>query len=77
MRIKKIEWRNFASYGNKKQEIEFTNEASFYQLSGGNGEGKSTISNVITFGLYGKLDGKKLKDIPTNVKKESLKCVLK
>jgi DNA repair exonuclease SbcCD ATPase subunit len=67
MRIKKIEWRNFASYGNKKQEIEFGEESSFYQIVGGNGFGKSSISGVITFGLYGKLEGKKLKDIPNRI----------
>jgi len=31
--------------------------------------GKSTISDVITFGLYGKLEGKKLKDIPNRSNK--------
>jgi DNA repair exonuclease SbcCD ATPase subunit len=67
MRIKKIEWRNFSSYGNRKQEIEFGDEASLYQVVGENGAGKSSISGVITFGLYGKLEGKKLKDIPNRI----------
>ena len=67
MRIKKIEWRNFSSYGNRKQEIEFGDEASLYQVVGENGAGKSSISQVITFGLYGKLEGKKLKDIPNRI----------
>lgn len=40
MRIKKIEWRNFSSYGNRKQEIEFGEEASLYQVVGENGAGK-------------------------------------
>jgi DNA repair exonuclease SbcCD ATPase subunit len=47
MRIKKIEWRNFSSYGNRKQEIEFGDEASLYQVVGENGAGKSSISGVI------------------------------
>ena len=67
MRIKKIEWRNFSSYGNRKQEIEFEEEACLYQVVGENGAGKSSISQVITFGLYGKLEGKKLKDIPNRI----------
>jgi DNA repair exonuclease SbcCD ATPase subunit len=67
MRIKKIEWRNFSSYGNRKQEIEFKDEACLYQVVGENGAGKSSISQVITFGLYGKLEGKKLKDIPNRI----------
>lgn len=67
MRIKKVEWRNFSSYGNRTQEIEFEDEANLYQVVGENGAGKSSISQVITFGLYGKLDGKKLKDIPNRI----------
>ncbi len=67
MRIKKIEWRNFSSYGNRKQEIEFEDESCLYQVVGENGAGKSSISQVITFGLYGKLEGKKLKDIPNRI----------
>ena len=67
MRIKKIEWRNFSSYGNRTQEIQFGDEANLYQVVGENGAGKSSISQVITFGLYGKLDGKKLKDIPNRI----------
>lgn len=64
MRIKKIEWRNVASYGNKIQRLELPEETGLIQVVGENGVGKSTISDVITFGLYGKLEGKKLKDIP-------------
>ncbi len=67
MRIKKIEWRNFSSYGNRKQEIEFGDEACLYQVVGENGAGKSSISHVITIGLYGKLESKKLKDIPNRI----------
>lgn len=64
MRIKKIEWRNVASYGNKIQRLELPESAGLIQVIGENGVGKSTISDVITFGLYGNLQGKKLKDIP-------------
>jgi DNA repair exonuclease SbcCD ATPase subunit len=64
MKIKKIEWKNVASYGNKIQKLEFPEKTGLIQVFGENGVGKSTISDVITFGLYGKLEGKKLKDIP-------------
>lgn len=69
MKIKKIEWRNVASYGNKIQKLELHDKAGLIQVFGENGVGKSTISDVITFGLYGKLEGKKLKDIPNRSNK--------
>ena len=67
MRIKKIEWRNFSSYGNRIQTLDLSGQNSLFQIVGENGAGKSTISQVITFGLYGKLEGKKLKDIPNRI----------
>jgi len=71
MKIQKIEWKNVASYGNKVQVIEFPEKAGLIQVVGENGVGKSTISDVITFGLYGKLEGKKLKDIPNRINGEA------
>jgi DNA repair exonuclease SbcCD ATPase subunit len=71
MKIKKIEWRNVASYGNKIQKLELPEKSGLIQVVGENGVGKSTISDVITFGLYGKLEGKKLKDIPNRSNKNS------
>lgn len=67
MKIKKIEWRNFNSYGNRNHSIKFDDEAKLYQIVGHNGAGKSTISEVIIFGLYGKIDGKTLKEIPNRI----------
>ena len=67
MKIKKVEWRNFFSYGNKKQELVFKDEHSLVQSSGANGSGKSSISQIIVFLLYGKVEGKKLKDIPNRI----------
>lgn len=64
MKIQSIEWRNFSSYGNNLQRIVFEEEqGNFYLVVGSNGAGKSTISDVIKFGLYGKLDNKKLGEI--------------
>ena len=71
MKILKIEWKNVASYGNRVQIIEFPEKAGLIQVVGENGVGKSTISDVITFGLYGKLEGKKLKDIPNRLNGEA------
>jgi DNA repair exonuclease SbcCD ATPase subunit len=67
MRIKKVEWKNFASYGNRKQILEFPDESSLFQVIGENGSGKSSISQVITFAFYGKVEGKKLGDIPNRI----------
>ena len=67
MKIKKVEWKNFASYGNRKQILEFPEEPSLFQVIGENGSGKSSISQVITFAFYGKVEGKKLGDIPNRI----------
>jgi DNA repair exonuclease SbcCD ATPase subunit len=67
MKIKKIEWKNFSSYGNKKQTLEFPESPSLFQIVGENGAGKTTISQVISFCLYGKVEGKKLGDIPNRI----------
>ncbi len=65
MKIREIHWKNFGSYGNKLQTLEFdSNQGNFYLVLGKNGSGKSSTSDVIKFGLYGKVDNKKLKDIP-------------
>jgi len=40
MKIKKIEFKNFASYGNKLQTIEFDETGKFYLIVGENGMGK-------------------------------------
>ena len=67
MKITKIEWRNFSSYGNRTQELNLGNDSSLFQVVGENGAGKTSISQVISFGLYGKVEGKKLKDIPNRI----------
>lgn len=67
MKIKKIEWRNFASYGNKLHTLDFSSNegGKFYLLVGENGAGKSTIAEILKFGIYGKTGGSKnSKDLP-------------
>lgn len=68
MQILKIEFKNFNSYGNQIQVIEFPKDhTGFFHVVGPNGYGKTTISEAIKFGLFGKVDGKKLKDIPNRI----------
>jgi DNA repair exonuclease SbcCD ATPase subunit len=71
MRIDYIEFKNFASYGNQKQRIEFKKEGSELFLTlGKNGDGKTTIANAIIYALYGKVEGVKLADLPNRINKE-------
>lgn len=71
MRIDYIEFKNFASYGNQKQRIEFQKEGSELFLTlGKNGDGKTTIANAIIYALYGKVEGVKLADLPNRINKE-------
>ena len=80
MRIDSISFKNFASYGNKIQTIQFEQDFSELFLTlGKNGDGKTTIANVIIFALYGKVEGVKLGDLPNRINRElwvniKLKC---
>ena len=52
MRIDYIEFKNFASYGNQKQRIDFVKEGSELFLTlGKNGDGKTTIATLISIFL--------------------------
>lgn len=68
MKIKKISFKNFGSYGNSLKTIVFP-EKSFNLIYGFNGSGKSTIINVIKFALYGTLPDKNLKEIENRFNK--------
>jgi len=71
MRIDYIEFKNFASYGNQVQRIEFKQDTSELFLTlGKNGHGKTTIASAIIYGLYGKVEGVKLADLPNRINKE-------
>lgn len=80
MKIQSIEFKNFASYGNSIQMLEFEEDGSELFLTlGKNGHGKTTIANAIVFALYGKIEGVKLTDLPNRINKElwvriKLKC---
>ena len=70
MKINSIEFKNFASYGNQIQKIEFEDQAQLYLTLGKNGHGKTTIANSIIYALYGKVEGVKLSDLPNRINKE-------
>lgn len=70
MRIESISFKNFNSYGNQLQHIEFAEtRGDLYLLLGGNGHGKSTIAEVITFALYGRIEKKNKSDLPNRINK--------
>lgn len=69
MRILEVSWKNFNSYGNAVQRIDLESGGDLYLLLGGNGNGKSTISEVITYSLYGKLEKKNKGDLPNRINK--------
>lgn len=68
MKILNIEWRNFNGYGNRIQTMDLS-DAGMRLLLGENGSGKSTISEIIIFSLYGKLSNKRLCDLPNRFNK--------
>ena len=71
MRIDYVEFRNFSSYGNQTQRLEFEkDESKLYLTLGKNGDGKTTIANAIIYALYGKVEGVKLSDLPNRINKE-------
>ena len=71
MKIKKVEFKNFASYGNRLQVIDFEeSKSNLYLVLGGNGARKSTLAKVITYLCYGKVEGSTLKDLPNRVNGE-------
>lgn len=70
MKILEVSWKNFNSYGNAPSRIDFDNDSGdLYLLMGGNGNGKSTISEVITFCLYGRIERKNKGDLPNRINK--------
>lgn len=69
MKLKNITWRNFKSYSNIPTTINFDDENSLNLVVGDNGTGKTSIAEVITYSLYGKIDNFTNSDIPNRVNK--------
>jgi DNA repair exonuclease SbcCD ATPase subunit len=75
MIIKKLQFKNVKSYGNKIQEITFDDKGGITLLSGTNGAGKSTIQETIDLAVFNQVRGKEttkisLKKFPNRTNKE-------
>tara|TARA_Y100000385_G_scaffold257893_1_gene285466 strand:+ start:1107 stop:2774 length:1668 start_codon:yes stop_codon:yes gene_type:complete len=70
MKTLKVRWKNFNSYGNVMQELDFSNKGSLNLLIGENGHGKSTIGEVLEFAYFGKVSNKTLGSLPNRINKE-------
>jgi exonuclease SbcC len=71
MKIENISFRNFGSYGNRLMELTLPDDPGFFLVQGKNGHGKSTLSDVIKFAIFGKLENKKLRDIANRMNKHA------
>ena len=69
MKLLKLEYQNFNSYGNKMTTVDFNNQGSMIMLIGQSGHGKSSLREVISYLIYGKVQDKKLGDLPNRVNK--------
>lgn len=69
MKLKKIEWRNIGPYGNKLQELEFSDTGGLWMVTGKNGNGKSFVVNLPKILYYGRLDKFKKDDIANRLNK--------
>jgi DNA repair exonuclease SbcCD ATPase subunit len=69
MKIKKVYFKNFASYGNTLQVLDFEESSNLFLVLGGNGFGKSTMANVIKFLCYGKVEGVNNGELPNRINK--------
>ena len=59
--IKKVRFKNFLSYGGAWNEIDFDN-CQLSVVQSGNGQGKTSIIQAVTFGLY----NRSINNIPKN-----------
>ena len=75
MKIKKLKFKNFASYGNSATEINF-DEYSLNLLSGDNGSGKSSVLYCILFALTGKSVANRTLDSLVNRRNKNLETVI-
>jgi DNA repair exonuclease SbcCD ATPase subunit len=63
MHINSIEFRNIGSFGNKLQNLTFSDEGGLWMVLGKNGAGKSTLINLPKVAFYGRMDKFKKEDI--------------
>lgn len=71
MKVLDVTFKNFASYGNRLQQLKFDrNQSDLFLILGNNGAGKSTLAKVITYLCYGKVEGSNIRDLPNRVNRE-------
>jgi len=71
MKLKLLSFKNLCSYGDKLQSFEFSDNPELVLVEGKNGGGKSTISDALTFSIYGKSAIRKVKDLPNRLNKNA------
>jgi len=69
MKLKRLEWRNIGPYGNKLQELDFSEKGGLWMVFGKNGNGKSFVVNMPKILYYGRLDKFKKEDIANRMNK--------
>lgn len=70
MKINRIEFKNFLSYGDTPTIIDFSNDSQMIEVSGKSGAGKSTINLAILYALYGKSGDVSINDLPNRLNKK-------
>ena len=69
MKLLNFSFKNLCSYGNKLQSFTFSEDPQLIVVEGKNGGGKSTISDALTFAIYGKSAIRKTKELPNRLNK--------
>jgi len=72
MKILSTRFKNFGSYPDEIQTIDFSEIPTMTQICGVSGNGKSTIAKVLQYALYGKVEGKKMQDLVNWITKKGL-----
>lgn len=63
-KIKKFQFKNIRSYGNKMVDIPFDMDNGLVLIQGKNGGGKTSIVEALEFAIYGKSSRVPVKDLP-------------
>lgn len=67
MIINSISIRNFKSYGNNLQKLQFSKDGALILIKGKNGNGKSSLLESIDFSLFNIVRGKNSKRVPNYI----------
>lgn len=72
MRLRNINFMNIGPYGNKLQQLTFSEEGALWQITGKSGSGKSFLVNLPKILYYGRLDRFKKEDISNRLNKHGV-----